>query len=204
MAEEDQINGSKPLRSIMQEMVLDKILEGMYQTNAYMEVYKPKSVRVAESAASRLLSNVKVKARFEYKKAELAKKFAVNEERITRERVKIGFANIRDFMDETGHIRPINQISRDKLAAVSSVKLDPTLGTVTEFKFHSKQEALDKLSCQLGLYAADNAQKSRTLIEILAIVSGHKRVQERPVDGKVIDKTPLLPQKQGQDTPKDE
>ncbi|KKL11845.1 hypothetical protein LCGC14_2541670, partial [marine sediment metagenome] len=95
-----------------------------------------------------------------------------DEERVTRERVRIGFANIRDFMDEKGQIRPITEIDRDNLASVSEIKLDPALGTITEFKFHNKQTALDALSKQLGLYEADNAQNNLTIVEILARVGG--------------------------------
>jgi hypothetical protein len=153
-----EYDGSTPL-SIMRELVLSKILSGMYQADAYLEVYKCKDIRVAEAAASRLLSNVRVKKRLEYKKKELLKKFEVNEGKITRERVKIGFANIQDFMDEKGQIKPTNQITRDKLATVAEIELDETLGTVKKFKFHSKHTALDALSKQLGLYEKDNLQK---------------------------------------------
>ena len=170
-------DGSTMLKSVMQETVIESILSGIYQTDAYLKVYACKSKRVAEAAVSRMLSKVKPKARLEYKRRELAKKFEVNEERITRERVKIGFANVKDFMDEKGQIRQITKIDRDNLAAVSEIKLDPILGTVVEFKFHSKQTALDGLSKQLGLYAKDNEQKTaKTLIEILAIVGNKTNI----------------------------
>ena len=167
---EQEYDGSTMLRSVMQEAVLDSILADTFQTDAYMEHYPScKSKRVAEAAASRLLSNVKVKARLKYKREQLARKFKVDAERITRERVKIGFANISDFVDEKGQIRPITEIERDNLAAVSEIKLDPD-GNIAEFKFHSKQTALDGLSKQIGAYEKDNEQKRDSIFDILAVV----------------------------------
>ncbi len=80
-------------------------------------------------------------------------------------------------MDENGQIRQITGIDRDNLAAVAEIKLDPALGTVTEFKFHSKQTALDGLSKQIGAYEKDNRQNQpTTIIEILAKVGNRTNI----------------------------
>ena len=165
----DNYDGSTMLTSTMQEAVIDSILGGMYQADAYFEIYKTKTIRAAEANASRMLSKDRPKARLAYKRRQLAKKYEVDAERITRERVKIGFANISDFMDETGKIRPITEISRDNMAAVSEVKLD-LLGNVSEIKLNSKQTALDGLSKQVGAYEKDNEQKRDSIFDILAVV----------------------------------
>lgn len=172
-------DGSTLLKSVMQEAFTESILNGLFQPDAYMKAYpKCKNNNVARAAASRLLTKVNVKARLAYKRAELAKKYAVDEERITRERVKIGFANIQDYLNEKGHLKPLSEVPRDILAAVSSVKFD---GEKVEFKLCDKQEALDKLSRQLGLYAKDNSQRRElTIVDILAIVSGHRARLNRP------------------------
>lgn len=163
-------DGSTPLKSVMQEMFVTNLFSGQTQTEAYQNAgYESKNPIVQ---ASQAVTYRNIKARIDYKKGVLAKKFKVDEERVTRERVRIGFANIRDFMDEKGQIRPITEIDRDNLASVSEIKLDPALGTITEFKFHNKQTALDALSKQLGLYEADNAQNNLTIVEILARVGG--------------------------------
>ncbi len=167
---QEEYDGSTMLRSVMQEAVISRILSETYPTDAYFEVYKTKSKKVAEAAVCRMLSKVRPKARLKYKREQLAKKYEVDEERITRERAKIGFANIQDFIGETGQIKPITEISRDKMAAVAEIKLDPTLGTVIEFKFHNKQTALDGLSKQIGAYEKDNEQKRESIFDILAIV----------------------------------
>jgi len=176
----EEYEGSTPLKSIMQERFINNLISGFPQYEAYQKAgYKTKNDGSAMTCSTLLLQrNAKVKTRLAYKRAELAKKYEVNEERITKERVKIGFANIQDFMDEKGQIKSINKVDRDKLAAVSSIELDEVLGTVKKFRFHDKQEALDKLSRQLGLYEKDNQQRAAlTLVDILAIVGVNKEVK---------------------------
>ena len=65
-------DGSTLLKSIMQENFTDYILEGMYQTDAYMEAYpKCNNRTTARINASKLLTKSNVKARLEYKRAEI-------------------------------------------------------------------------------------------------------------------------------------
>lgn len=121
-------DGSTPLRSAMQEMVLDKILAGAFQTDAYIEVYHTsKSKRAAEAAASRLLSKGIVKARLDYKRAELGAKVSEKLE-ITRENQAKLYDDVRQRAKEDGdvtnEIRALNSI--DKLFGLSIDKTEIT------------------------------------------------------------------------------
>ncbi len=84
MPEDKEYDGSTMLKSVMQETVIESILSGVFQADAYYEIYSCKNKRVAEANCSRMLSKANPKARLAYKRKELAKKFEVNEERITR------------------------------------------------------------------------------------------------------------------------
>ena len=70
---------SVPLRSVLQEMVLDKILEGMCQDEAYFTTYpRCKSIETARASSSRLLTVGNVKARLDYKRAEIERESGID------------------------------------------------------------------------------------------------------------------------------
>ena len=65
----------------MQENFTDYMLEGMYQTDAYLKAYPNCKKRVtARINASQLLTKSNIKARLAYKRAELAKRVEIDEE----------------------------------------------------------------------------------------------------------------------------
>ena len=170
------------LKSVMMEAFVSNIIKGMPQYQAYQKAgYKQNKPETAlMSNASALVRNRKVAARLAYKRKQLAKKFDVDAERITRERVIIGFANIQDFLNKDGKLRPLNEVDRDSLAAVSSVKFD---GKKVEFTLCNKQVALDALSKQLGLYERDNDQKRESIFDTLARVG----LRRKQIGSRVID-----------------
>jgi phage terminase small subunit len=144
-------DASKPLDSILQEAVLDKMLEGMHQNEAYLTTYRNcKRMEVADAAASRLLRNVKIKARLAYKREQLAKKAEYTAEDAIKELAKIGFANIQDFITEGNRIVDLSQIPQDKAAAIATIETDIRHDTgdsdgyteKVKFKCHNKESAL--------------------------------------------------------------
>jgi len=176
MAEVEQYDGTTRLKSVLQEAVLDKILGGTFQTDAYIEVYKTcKSRKVAEAAVSRLLSNVKVKARLEYKRESLAKKCDVTAERVVAELAKVGFSNIKDFIESDNNIKDMSALPRDLTAAVESVQTDIRHDSgksdgyteKVKFKLYSKLGALDQLGRHLGLFEKDKPAETNITINIL-------------------------------------
>ena len=68
-------DGSTPLKSIMQEMFVDNILKSLPQHEAYKQAgYVGKTENALMANSSRLISNDKVKARLDYKRADIAEK----------------------------------------------------------------------------------------------------------------------------------
>lgn len=105
-------------------------------------------------------------------------------QRVIDELVKVGFSNIQDYIDNDNAITDLKEIPIEKAAAVSSVKKSTTTfgepgneGTkeVVEFKLWDKITALEKLGKHVGIFEADNRQKS-TIINI------------EPITGMVVKK----------------
>lgn len=105
----------------------------------------------------------------------------VTADNVILELAKIGFSNIEDFLtiDEDGEVllKNFDAIDREKLAVIESIKVSTTKNkddsreyTTTQFKLHSKLNALEQLGKHLGIYQKDNEQKAQTIFDILAIV----------------------------------
>lgn len=158
MIEEKEYDGSTPITgayAVLQEAFVGHLIAGLPQYKAYQEAgYKGKNEAILMSNATNLLKrNEKVIKRLAYKRAQLAKKADITQERIVKEFAKVGFANIVDFYDEKGKIRPLKDISRANMAAVDSIEQECRGRTMkTKFKLHSKIQALDKLANHLGMY----------------------------------------------------
>jgi len=78
----------------------------------------------------------------------------------------MGLVNVGDMLEDDGSLRPISEIERDDMAAVTGldiVELPGSKGeagaTIKKVKTN-KIEALDKLSRHLGLFNKDNKQRT--------------------------------------------
>lgn len=98
------------------------------------------------------------------KQKELSEKSGITAKMVIDELAKIGFCNVQDYL-LTGNIcRDFTKMEREKVAAVSSVKITEIIGetftrTTTEFKLHDKKGALEMLGRHLGIFEKDNTQK---------------------------------------------
>ena len=94
---------------------------------------------------------------------EVAKRNEVTIDIIIGELKELGFSNISDFM-HNGKMLPLAEVAKDRLKAVSQVKLTRTSNNdsereTIEFKFYDKLSALDKLARHLGFYEKDHKQQ---------------------------------------------
>jgi len=94
---------------------------------------------------------------------EVAKRNEVTIDIIIGELKELGFSNISDFM-HNGKMLPLAEVTKDRLKAVSQVKLtrtsnDDSERETIEFKFYDKLSALDKLARHLGFYEKDHQQQ---------------------------------------------
>lgn len=93
-------------------------------------------------------------------------------QRVIDELVKVGFSNIQDYIHSGNGIVDLSEIEIKKAAAVSSIKKSvTTFGTeenggvkeVVEFKLWDKISALEKLGKHLGVFEADNKQRTSVI-----------------------------------------
>lgn len=103
---------------------------------------------------------------------ELSRKTNITPEMVIAEIGRIGFSNIQDFIEEGNTVTDISQIPRDVAASVKSIKKSVTewgsgkdagTKTVTAFEIYDKLSALEKIGRHLGIFEADNKQKSATI-----------------------------------------
>lgn len=95
-------------------------------------------------------------------KDELGKPTEILEEDLVREFKIIAEANIQDYLDEFGEVKPIDTIDPLKAKAIKSFKktINPKTGVITlELTMHDKITALAHLGKNIGFYAADNGQQ---------------------------------------------
>jgi len=185
-------DGSTRLKSPMQEAFVANLLKGMHQTDAYQKAgYKSKNPIVQ---ASQAVTYRNIKIRLAYKKTQLAKKFDITAERVVAELAKVGFANIKDFIESDNNITDLSALPRELTAAVESVQTDirhdggKSKGYTekVKVKFHSKIAALDKLAQHLGLYEADNNQKRQIVPVIVTFIEAAEEIAKQ-IESKIIN-----------------
>ena len=173
MAKTKQYDGTTRLKSLLQEKFVANLLKGMCQTEAYSKAgYKAKA---PETGAIQLLRNTNVQARLDYKRGLLAKKCDITAERVIAELAKVGFANIKGYLDQSNVVKDISELPDDVAAAVESVQTDirhdngdsDGYTEKVKFKLHSKLAALDQLGRHLGLFEKDKPAEANITINIL-------------------------------------
>ena len=152
------------LKNAKHERFCQEYIIDLNATQAYIRVgYSEKG---AETASSRLLTNVKVQQRIAELKGKVGEKLEVKQEDVARELMRLGYSNVKSFINEDGSIKNIHDLPDEITAAVSSVK-HKIIKTLTdgskvfdlEIKFHSKERALDSLGKHVGFFEKHNEQK---------------------------------------------
>jgi phage terminase small subunit len=119
------------------------------------------SQKTATKQASRLLTNVDLLALVAVKREALSLKTGLKAEQILTELGRIGLSDIRKCFDSGGKPLLINEIDDDTARAISSYKVkryaegkgEAAQDVIeTEFHFHSKIAALEKLGNHLDLF----------------------------------------------------
>jgi len=107
-----------------QQIFIDEYLKDRNATRAYKVAYpNVKKDASAWVSASRLLSNVKVRAVIDAQLQRLHDRANIQAEDIRRELAKIGFFDIRKMFDGDGVLKRPDQWDDDIAAAVSSVEV---------------------------------------------------------------------------------
>lgn len=152
-----------------QKLFCDEYLIDLNATRAYKDAYPNiKKDETAKAAGSRLLTNVNVKFYIEEKMKEREKRTEVTQDRVLKELAKIGFADIKDYLeyktvkaiverDENGEpIIDYRQIIDviDSTEVDTSVIQEVSIGRDGTFKFklYDKQKALVDIGKHLGMF----------------------------------------------------
>ena len=149
-----------------QQLFCDEYLVDRNGLRAYKAAYpNVKNDNTAAAAASRLLSNVNVKAYIDAKMAEVSEKAGITLERVLTEEGRIAFSDFRQLFDGWVTIAP-NDLPDDIARAVAGVEqtTKPVFdhkgrpnGTETLYKYKlwDKGAALNRLHKYLGSYSED-------------------------------------------------
>ena len=111
----------------IQYVVLGQAPEGKRcsAAQAYIDTgYRVRSLKAAEAAASRLLSNVNVSEIVERRKAEILEKQKLTTDKVLQELRMVGFANMADYYHPDGRLKEINELTREQTAAIQEVNVD--------------------------------------------------------------------------------
>lgn len=150
----------------------------MNATRCYLAIYpNTKKEETAAVCASQLLRKPKVKEYLDKKRAALAKKFNISQERVLEEYAKLAFYNVQDMFDDEGRLENISTLDRDVAAAITGIDVQDVyeyngdekvyIGYVKKIKLSDKKGALDSVARHLGMFV-DKVELSgeiKTIIE---------------------------------------
>lgn len=141
-------------------------------TAAYIRAGYESRGHVAESAASRLLSNVEIQAAIVEKQKSLAGRCDVTAEKVVREVAALAFSDIRQLFNVDGTLKKIHELDDATAASISSIEVDEltagetVIGLTKKIKLWDKNSAQERLCKHLGLFREDNSQKPISLPNI--------------------------------------
>jgi len=156
--------------------------EFIIDNNAYQAAIRAGySESTAKVKACDWLEKVSIKERIQALRQKITDKLDVSAEKVVAELAKLGFANIKDFVDinEEGEttFKSFEGIDNAKLAAIKSIKVSKTENkdgnreyTTTNFELYNKESALEKLGRYLGIFK-DNAPNQEKEAAIVARMS---------------------------------
>lgn len=130
------------------------------------------SQRAAKEQACRLLTNANVAIFLGTLKAKASETHKVLSGIIVDELTRIGFSDIRNFIESGNTVKDISQLPPELTTCIESIKKTETefgdgktkgKKTSIYIKLHSKIEALEKLARYVGLYEKDNRQRAAVI-----------------------------------------
>lgn len=134
--------------------------KGKTATDAYIEA----GYKGDRTAASRLSTNVNIRARVDELVGKGAERAEATVERVLKELSRIGFSDLRNVFTEGGHLRHPSTWDDATAAAISSIKVitrpaggvdedgNKEIEHVHEIKLWDKNSALEKLAKHLGMF----------------------------------------------------
>ena len=123
------------------------------------------------------LTKLNIQEEIQRLKSERSDRVQIEADSVVQELSKIAFSNIKNYLslaDDEVYFKNLNEVPDEITAAVESIKIYTTKNkdgsreyTTTQFKLHSKLNALEQLGKHLGVYEADNTQKGDLIVNIV-------------------------------------
>jgi phage terminase small subunit len=164
---------------------IDEYLIDLNPGKAYLRAGYKVDISVARKEAAKLLLIPEIQDLIIRKKEERAKRTQVSADKVVQELAKIGFANLKDFInwDSFGfRIKDSSELKPEQTACLSEIQCDFTPeGFRTKFKTWSKVEALQMLGQHLGMFEKGSKDKTDAHEEARKIKEALKEMDR--VDG---------------------
>lgn len=153
------------------------------------------SEKTARTKGSQLLTVIDIKGRLDWLSREVAEKCGVTAERVVAELAKIGFSNLKNYVDDDNAIRSITTLPDEVTAAVKSIQTSirhdsgESDGYTEKVKIdlHDKKGALVDLGRHLGIFEKDNSQQQIVIDRPLTEEELKKRLAATEAAGNGID-----------------
>lgn len=118
----------------------------------------------AYSIGNENLNKPEIQNRLNDIRKDLQEKTKITQEMVLNELAKIGFSNIKDYMDGHLTMKNLNEVDDDKASAIGSIKktvsnYEGGETVYTEFKLHDKIKSLELIAKHLGFFEKDNNSK---------------------------------------------
>lgn len=164
---------AKKRLTAQQKMFFYNILEGMNQTDAYLNAGYKCSRSAARRAAARLLTNVDVQNALKKAQGRAAEKAEITQQRILEEEGRLAFLNPQGLVNENGMLLDLHELPEDVARAIVGLDVVRQIDGSLKYKyrFTDKGKSLERLSRHLGMYN-DKLNLGLTAETLNAILSG--------------------------------
>ncbi len=150
----------KPLSAREQRFVDEYLVDLKGEAAAIRAGYSPKTAKVQ---ASQTLTRLNVQAAVEAGYKARQKRTQITGDATVRELNRLAHADIRQFYDEHGQLKPIHELPDDLAACISSIEVvkknltagDGTLEYIYRIKLWNKPQALELLGRHQGIFRED-------------------------------------------------
>jgi phage terminase small subunit len=147
-----------------QEMFCREYLKDLNGTQAAIRAGY--SAKTARQISDNLLSKVDIQTFIDTLKEKRADKLEISAEKVLAELAKIGFSDLKDFLNNDYSLKNLDQIDTSKSGAIQSIQKEIIQGetytnTTVKFKLHDKLSALEKIAKHIGFFEKDNEQQNK-------------------------------------------
>jgi len=157
-----------------------------------------KRANISYGYARQLLTKSNILSEISRLKCERSERTQIEADSVVKELAKVAFSNIQDYLtvgnDGEVFLKNFEHIEPENLAAVESIKISTTRNkddscvfTTTQFKLHSKLNALDQLGRHLGIYDRDNTQKKALNFQVIHFANTKVHIDSNACDNSSTD-----------------